>query len=65
MLRNMDVWQALLLFVAAYVAVNALVRLLRARRDAVAAEFRQNAADERARRAREEAEKKRKPGQAA
>ncbi len=65
MLHNMDVWQTLLLFVATYAAVNALVRLMRARRDAVAAEFRQMAAEERARRAKEEADKKRKPGQAA
>jgi hypothetical protein len=65
MLLDMDVWQALLLFVAAYVAVNSLVKLMRAQRDTLKNEFRQQAAEERAKRQRDEAEKKRRGGQAA
>jgi len=60
MLRNMDVWQWLLLGMAAFVAVTSLVRLMRARRDSVAQEFRQRAAAERTKRAQEEADKKRR-----
>lgn len=65
MLQNMDVWQWLLLAVAALVAVTSLVRLMRARRDGVAREIRQQAAAERAKRQREAAEKKRRSSQAA
>jgi hypothetical protein len=60
MLRNMDVWQWVLLAVAAFVAVTSLVRLMRARSDTVAREFRQQAAAERAKKAQEESEKKRR-----
>ncbi len=65
MRQNMDVWQWLLWGVAAFVAVSSLVRLMQARRNSVANEFRQQAAAERAKRQREEAEKKRRGGQAA
>jgi len=64
-MRDMDVWQGVLLLVAAFVAVVSLVRLMRARRDALKNEFRQQAADERSKRLREEADKKRRAGQAA
>ncbi len=64
-MRDMDVWQGVLLLVAAFVAAVSLVRLMRARRDALKNEFRQQAADERSKRLREEADKKRRAGQAA
>lgn len=61
----MDVWQGVLLFVAALVAVTSLVRLMRARRDALKNEFRQQAAEERAKRLKDEADKKRRTEKAA
>lgn len=64
-MRDMDVWQGVMLLVAAFVAAASLVRLMRARREVLKNEFRQQAADERSKRLREEADKKRRAGQAA
>lgn len=61
----MDVWQWLLLALAAFVAVTSLVRLMRARRDSLAKDFRQKAARERDKRLRDETEKNRQGEQAA
>lgn len=60
MLRDMDVWQWALLGVAAFIAVTSLVRLMRAKHDSVTREFRRQAAAERAKRAQEEADSKRR-----
>lgn len=65
MMQSMDVWQGLLLFVAAFVAAFSLVRLMRSRRDVLKNEFRQQATEERAKRLREETDKKRRGSQAA
>ena len=54
---NMDSWDVILLMVAGYVAVMALVRLMIRRRDQMQAEFREEVRKEKKRRAAEQRQK--------
>ena len=57
---NMDVWDGVMLVLGAYVAVTALVTLMRRRRDEVLAELSAQAEIERERKRQEERAEKRK-----